>query len=156
MYTELTENFFSLNVSSAPFVISDAFKNGEWRGLRPFVYRDGSTTPPLLLRDIPDQNYLSSSLRIFGLVLMGFDVIASIVSITWVYIYREHRVLRAAQPQFLYVLLVGALVCSLAILTIGFDESYNGWTTEQLSHACMATPWLLTVRTNVEQEARSV
>lgn len=137
-------------------MISDAFQNGEWSELRPFVYRDGSTTPPLLLRDMPDQNYLSTSLRIFGLILMGFDVMASIVSITWVYIYREHRVLRAAQPQFLYVLLVGALVCSLAIVTIGFDESYNGWTTEQLSRTCMATPWLLTVRTDAEQVACSV
>jgi hypothetical protein len=137
-------------------VISDAFKSGAWSELEPFVYRDGSTMPPLLLRDIPEQNYLSSGLRIFGLILMGFNLMASIVSIIWVYINREHRVLRAAQPPFLYVLVVGAMVCSLAILTISFDESCNGWTTEQLSRACMATPWFLSVRAIADQEARSM
>jgi len=143
--SELNSIFFSFAVNREPFVISDVFKSGVWNELEPFVYRDGSTTPPFLLRDTPDQNYLPSGLRVLGFTLMGIALIACVVSVVWIYINREHRVLRAAQPHFLYLLVVGALICSLAILTISFDESY-GWSTEQLSMACMATPWLLSVR----------
>jgi hypothetical protein len=52
----LTDIAFPLNVNSAPSVI-DARMGVERLVL---VYRDGSTTPPLLLRNIPEQNYLSS------------------------------------------------------------------------------------------------
>jgi hypothetical protein len=132
-----------------PYVISDVFKSGVWTEVKPFVFRDGTTTPPLLLRDAPDQNYLSSGIRIFGFILMGIALLASIASIVWVFIHRKHRVLLAAQPYFLYLLAVGALICSLTILTVSFDEG-DGWDTEQLSRACMATPWLLSVSEAVQ------
>lgn len=118
--------------------------SGAWFELQPFVYRDGRTVPPDYLRDEPDQNYLNSGLRALGFALMSVAMFAAVVSALWVYLRRKHRVLRASQPFFLYLLCFGALVQVSAIVTISFDESY-GWDEEQLSRACMATPWLLSL-----------
>jgi gamma-aminobutyric acid type B receptor len=68
----------------------------------------------------------------------------ALATVVWVFIHRKHKVLTAAQPYFLYLLCFGAIVEASAILPISFDESY-GWSTEQLSSACMATPWLLSL-----------
>lgn len=113
-----------------------------WHHVAPFVYRDGRTVPPELLRDEPDQNYLSRGLRIMGYALMGIALIGAAVCALWVFLRRKHRVLRASQPVFLYLVALGASIEALTILTISNDESY-GWSTESLSHLCMANPWLL-------------
>jgi hypothetical protein len=105
------------------------------------VYADGRSVPPDLLRDEPQQNYLSKGVQIFGFILLGIAWLTAIVSAIWVYTYRKHRIVQAAQPYFLYMISLGASVSVSAILTISFDES-NGFTEEQLSRACMATPWL--------------
>lgn len=113
-----------------------------WHHIAPFVYRDGRTVPPELLRDEPDYNFLSSWLRILGYTLMGITVFGAIVCALWVFVRRKHRVVRASQPEFLYLIAFGAAVECSTILTISNDESY-GWSTESLSRACMANPWLL-------------
>jgi hypothetical protein len=98
--------------------------------------------PPELLRDEPDQNYLSSGLRALGFALFGTALLCSIVSAAWVFVRRKHRVLRAAQPEFLYLIAFGAAVQASSIVAISNDESY-GWSTEALSRACVASAWLL-------------
>lgn len=115
--------------------------DGVWQNLDDFVFRGGTTTGPLL-RSTPDQNYLPASLRAFGLALMGVSILASVSTFLWVYIHRKHRVLRASQPLFLYLICFGTLLQGASILTISFDES-TGWSSTGLDMACMATPWLL-------------
>jgi hypothetical protein len=126
------------------FSITGVYEAGSrhWHPIQPFVYRDGRTVPPELLRDEGDQNYLSSGLRIMGLTLMGIALLGALICALWVFLCRNHRVLRASQPVFLYLIAFGAAVETLTILTISNDESY-GWSTEALSAACMANPWLL-------------
>lgn len=145
----VTWGAFNILPPSRPddFVLTDMlfpYSASAWFELEPFEYRDGRTVPPDLLRDEPDQNYLSSGLRALGLTLMSFAMFAAVVSIVWVYLRRKHRVLRASQPFFLYLVCIGALVQVSTIITISFDESY-GWDEDQLSSACMATPWLLSM-----------
>ena len=112
------------------------------QGRPPFVYRDGRTVPPELLRDEPDQNYLSSSLRALGFALMGTALLCSIVGAVWVFVRRKHQVLRASQPEFLYLIAFGTAVQASSIVTMSNDESY-GWSSEALSRACMTSAWLL-------------
>jgi len=59
-------------------------------------------------------------------------------------VHREHRVVKAAQPYFLYLICLGAAVCASAIFPLSFDESY-GWSSTQLSHACMSVPWVFSL-----------
>jgi hypothetical protein len=129
---------YTLTEASAP----DTRNKWSGQGLLPFVYRDGRTVPPELLRDEPDQNYLSSGLRAMGFALMGIALLCCIVSATWVFVRRKHRVLRASQPEFLYLIAFGSAVQASSIITISNDESF-GWSTEALSRACMASAWLL-------------
>ena len=114
----------------------------QWKHVASFVYRDGRTVPPELLRDEPYQNYPSSGLRIMGYTLMGIALLGAIVSALWVFLCRNHRVLRASQPLFLYLVDFGAAEEASTILTISNDKSY-GWSTNALSCACMSNPWLL-------------
>jgi hypothetical protein len=127
-----------------PATISEIYANGTWTNVTDFIYADGTTLPPKLLRDVPDQNYLNSAIRGVGLALMGVVILLALTTVAWVYIHREHRVLRAAQPAFLYVLALGSAISASTIIPISFDESY-GWSEQQLSRACMAIPWLLSL-----------
>lgn len=114
----------------------------DWIERRPFVYADGTEEPPALLRDEPEQNFLKSSSRIFGLVLLGIAWSVCIGNTVWIAVNRKHRVLTASQPLFLYQLALGSAVVVAAIFPLSFDESY-GWSEEMLASACTSLPWLI-------------
>jgi hypothetical protein len=147
-YPAVTTDFIFRNESSLYGLVprpdlGPSFPNGSGYFLEVFgtIYADGRAVPPDLLRDEPEQNYLSRGLQIFGFILLGIAWLLATVSAIWVYTYRKHRIVKAAQPYFLYVICLGASVSVSGILMISFDES-NGCTEEQLGRACMATPWV--------------
>lgn len=116
-----------------------------WEQVGPaLTYANGLTTPPELLRDAPEQNYLSKGFQIFGLALMAINVTSALACLVWVLLHWNCRVVRAAQPYFLVLLLLGAAVSSLCILGHSFDEN-SGFSTETLDKLCMMGPWLATV-----------
>jgi hypothetical protein len=127
-----------------PVALSEIYANETWTKVTNFIYADGTIYPPKLLRDVPEQNYLNNVIRGVGLTLMGVVLLLALTTIAWVYLNREHRVLRAAQPPFLYMLALGSAISASTIVPISFDESY-GWSEQQLSRACMAIPWLLSL-----------
>lgn len=138
---------FNLIPSLDPFVpvdLSEIYLNGTWTNVTNFVYADGTTEPPKLLRDTPEQNYVNSAIRGLGLAFMGLVILMALITVVWVYIHREHRVLRGAQPHFLYVLAVGSAISASTLIPISLDER-NGLSEEQLSKACMSIPWLLSL-----------
>lgn len=114
----------------------------QWTTIAPFIFSDGRTEAPALLRDQADQNYLPRGLRIFGFTLMGIAISAALASVIWIFKNRNHPVLKAAQPHFLFVICFGSIITACSILTISNDESY-GWSEQQLSSACMGTVWLI-------------
>jgi hypothetical protein len=115
-----------------------------WNQVAPFIFADGSFTAPVLLRETPEQNYLSSGLRIFGFCMCGVAVLLVLTSAVWVHINRKERIVRAAQPFFLYVIHAGSFLLCWAIVTISFDESY-GTSVEMLGRLCTITPWIVTL-----------
>lgn len=106
-----------------------------------FIFRDGTFNPPQLLRDTPEQNYLSPALRIVGLTLMSLTLLACVGFLVWIYVHRNHRVVQASQPIFLIFLIIGAAMTSLTLLFVSADEQ-AGLTTEQLGNHCMAMVWV--------------
>jgi hypothetical protein len=74
----------------------------EFMQLAPFVYADGSSAPPTLLRDVPEQNYLDSGIRALGLSLMAIALLLVLLATIWIVIHRNHHVVIAAQPAYLY------------------------------------------------------
>lgn len=116
--------------------------DGQWYEVEPFIYAGGATSPPELLRDPANQNYLSKSVRAAGLTLMGIALLAIVLSCGWVAVNRHHSIVVASQPIFLYFLCAGSTLTSLAILCLSFDESH-GLTAKQLTRNCKTVPWLI-------------
>ncbi|GKY95839.1 hypothetical protein MPSEU_000544500 [Mayamaea pseudoterrestris] len=115
----------------------------QWVPVANFTFADGRNVPPTLLRDMPDQNYLSPELRGLSIFLVATVYISSMFTVVWVFLHRSHRVVKAAQPMFLYILAFGTSVLGSTILCFINDESY-GWSAEQLGKACISVPWLIT------------
>ena len=115
-----------------------------WNDLKPFVYRNGGLSPPTLLRTIPEQNYLQPGVRVAGLLLMSIALVASVSASIWVFIRKNHVVVRKTQPLALHLICFGSFVSSWSIFPLSFDESY-GWTKEQLDSGCMSVAWLTSI-----------
>ena len=112
--------------------------------IHPYYFADGTTTPPALLRTTPEQNYLGKGVQVTGLVLASIALCLILVSALWVFWYRNHTVVIAAQPPFLYVLCLGSILMTLVIFLSSFDEG-SGWTDVMLDRTCTAVPWLLSL-----------
>jgi hypothetical protein len=118
--------------------------NATWNVLKPFVYRSGSTSPPTLLRSVPEQNYLTPAVRAAGLSFMAAALLASVVACIWIYFRRTHPVVVKNQPYALYLICFGSFVSLWSIFPLSFDEGY-GWTQQQLDRGCMSVPWLVSI-----------
>ena len=138
------------------YYLTDILKGGpvegEWTTTEdgPFLFSDGTPSAPTLLRAIPEQNYLSSSVRIAGLVLMSVSLFFSVVIAFLVWMYQERKIIKNNQPFFLFVLLIGSFLMALSILFLSFDEStLTASELEQepkfLDFACAAFPWFLSL-----------
>ena len=115
--------------------------NEPWIEVEDFVYRDGTVIAPTTVRTIWEKNYLSTYCRVIGFVLWITAVLLCVGSAVVIFLYRNHKVMRAGQPFFLYLLCLGSLVSSTGIFTLSFEEK-QGWSIDQLTIACMSTIWL--------------
>ena len=115
--------------------------SGEFFKREDFFYADGSNQPPFLLRDVPEQNYIDCRIRATGIGLMGVALAVVLFSAAWVFLHRDHSVVIAAQPIYLYALCLGSAIISLNILFISPDEG-QGWTEEMLDKSCVAAVWV--------------
>ena len=127
-------------------VLTDGTLTGRWTSVpgTSFVYADGTALPPALLRDPPAQNYIQEGIFLTGLILFGVAVAWTLLAILFVCVYWKHQAIKSNQPEFLLILLCGALTMAFAIVTFSFDES-RGWTQDELTVACIATPWLISL-----------
>jgi 7 transmembrane sweet-taste receptor of 3 GCPR len=105
------------------------------------LYSSGTTVPPPL-RGETDQNLLTPAARTWGFVLFGLLLLFLAFCAVWLVWKRDTQTVRSSQPAFLGLLLLGSLSVSFCIVTDSFDEG-AGWSEEQLSMSCTATPWLL-------------
>jgi hypothetical protein len=105
-----------------------------------FIFYDGTTNQPTPLLTTFDFNYISDSFQILGLSLMSLAIFLSLLSGAWVFVYRNERIVRASQPEFLYILCAGSAIMATSLVFISFDEE-KGWSQEKLSKTCQAFPW---------------
>jgi hypothetical protein len=105
-----------------------------------FVYRDGSTNEPDTYREYVNENYLSTGVRIMGLLLMSIAWLLAFSALIGLQKFGKDAVVQRAQPFFLKMLCYGSIVMSSAIFTLSWDEG-AGWSDTQLDVACALTPW---------------
>ena len=93
------------------------------RSLASRRYGDGTTTPPVD-RAVPfeEKNLVGAGLTTVGtLLVFGNYAIAAIFAFLTMK-YQTHKVIRASQPMFLMLILVGCCVSTTAILFFGQDD----------------------------------
>lgn len=109
-----------------------------------FLFYDGTTTEPSPLKSTSDFNYLSHSFHVLGLFLTAVGLAITIGSGLWVYSLRANRLVKASQPEFLYLLCFGGALVSASLFFISWDED-KGATEDQLSAYCSVFPWFFII-----------
>ena len=108
--------------------------------LYPMIYSSGNVTPPLQLPELEeDLNLVSVGVFSIGWVLAGILILCCLSLGWWVCKYKNKQIIRASQPFFLGMLLVGTLLMASSIIPMTFQEPTSQ---KGLNIACMATPWL--------------
>ncbi|CAB9504684.1 Gamma-aminobutyric acid (GABA) B receptor [Seminavis robusta] len=115
--------------------------SGEWVQVNPYLFADGSSNPPELLRATPDQNYISTPVRAIGMTLFAVALTIILVASVWVVTNRGHSVIVAAQPCFLYVICFSCFIICFCILLSAFDESW-GFDEQSLTKVCVLSNWI--------------
>lgn len=111
---------------------------------RAFVYADGTEDAPAQLPAVEEQkNYIGTSGRIAGLVLMGIVVLLALLAMVWTVARRDSRVVRASRPLFLAFVSAGCLIMASAIIPLSQEET----TADKagLDAACQIAPWLYVI-----------
>ena len=104
------------------------------------IYRDGSVIAPDTTRYITNENYISTPVRIIGLVLMSISIAVSLICLILLKKFEKDAVVLRAQPFFMRILCIGSLLMSCSIFTLSWDEGAN-WSNRALNVSCMLTQW---------------
>jgi len=127
-------------------VLADIFDQGAWVELEPYVFNDGTTN---IAPEVPPAetqfDYYSKATRTVAWIMCILVVGLSIAMMFWTRIHETHRVVRASQPIFLYVICLGCLLFASAILPLTIDPSVGQVTTRGCDVACQTVPWLLSI-----------
>ena len=100
---------------------------------------------PLKLPDLQvDENHLGK-LKYIGFGLFGTVTITGIGLCTWTYLNQNIRVVKVAQPIFLYMVAFGCILLSSAMIPWSLED----FNVEGDYRICMAKPWLLCLGFNV-------
>jgi len=116
----------------------------QFPGASSYVYADGTTTPPSELPPYEEVEYgVTAPVQVVCFTLAAIAISMSIAMAAYVYAKRAHEIIAASQPPFLYMLCVGTLVMSSAIIPVAIDDSIA--TPAGCSVACMAKIWLASI-----------
>jgi len=90
-----------------------------------------------------DQNLLEG-LSIVGFVCFGVVVVSVALCLLWTIWFRSNRVVIAAQPLFLFVLLAGIVLLSSSMVPLSFDDKGDPTSMSKTRAVgiCMSVPWL--------------
>ena len=118
------------------------YNSGQWESLVTQTFNDGtSNVPPDLPPLETNRNYISTGLKVVGLIFFVIVFILSVGFGFWTYLNRHKHVLRSSQPFFLYIISGGTLLMGSALIPLSVVFSI----TDQAGAdaACMSIPWLL-------------
>lgn len=96
-------------------------------------------------------HHLVGNLKILGYAVAAIIIITSVSTAVWVKMNSKSKVVRVAQPFFLYMILTGIVFMALAIIPLGYDDSdyidkdIDEAKEFELMVTCMSFPWLLTL-----------
>lgn len=86
-------------------------------------------------------DYIGITLRAVGYAIMAIIMLCCFLLLLWIIIFRRDRIIRASQPLFMIIVLVGVFIYAAAIFPLTADDEWtdisdgNQWW-------CMTTIWL--------------
>jgi len=98
-------------------------------------------------------NYISSWATPLAWTLSASMVVLGACLVVWLYVNRYHKVVRFAQPEFLCLIILGAVMITFALVPLSLDDQgvqyYSldgvlnlGISSPKLNCACKVVPWL--------------
>lgn len=98
---------------------------------------------PLILPELTvDMNYIGN-IAVLGYAMFALLAFGCLGFAAWVVLTRKTRVIRAAQPIFLLLVVTGVLLMSASIIPMTIDDEH--YSQHACDIACNATPWLLSL-----------
>ncbi|GAB5369582.1 hypothetical protein AAMO2058_001417600 [Amorphochlora amoebiformis] len=85
-------------------------------------------------------NFLPQWLRHMGIALFLINSLTTAVLFVWTFLNWNSRIIRAAQPMFLILVLLGCLVSSATLITLSMDD--KEYSTDTLDSVCQGQVWL--------------
>jgi len=121
-------------------------EQGAWKAVEgtDFLFFDGTTDEPMPRRVTFNSHFLSSGVQISGIFLSSFALLITLLSGLWVFLYRGIKLVKASQPEFLYLLCFGAASVALSPIFMSFDED-KGVSDDRLTAMCQAFPWFFVI-----------
>lgn len=89
-------------------------------------------------------NLLSKGVLFFGYSIMCLSWAIGLILIVWIFRHRADPIIRLAQPEYLVLILCGAILSSSSILAISFQAG-TGQDTSLATRGCRAAPFLYTI-----------
>mmetsp|Transcript_52777 Transcript_52777/g.78650 ORF Transcript_52777/g.78650 Transcript_52777/m.78650 type:complete len:983 (+) Transcript_52777:73-3021(+) len=110
-----------------------------------FIYSDGTNTPPDNLPPLKVVNDFvpDTTSAIVCLCICGFLLLLIVYCAVWTYRRRKTKVVRAAQPIFLYLLCAGTFLMTLALISESLTSFNLG--DDGRDATCMVSLWLSTL-----------
>ena len=94
---------------------------------------------PLNLPSLDVDNNFIANYSTLGYALFTIIAAVSLGCAIWVFMNRNHAVVKASQPMFLLPLCLGVFITGLTIIPLTFDDKKD---VKAASKACMSIPWL--------------
>jgi hypothetical protein len=105
-------------------ITTDLYNQGVWKEVTPFRFSDGTTMNPRSTPNVEaNENLISPSMRAIALSFMVISILVAVAFYTWTNMNRTSRIVRASQPFFLYLIAVGCIIFSFAIIPLQYDTS---------------------------------
>merc|ERR1712048_158164 len=86
------------------------------------------------------KNYIENKFRVPVFVFSSITLASIFASMIWIFVCRDNHIVKASQPLFLYILLMGCAMVASVPFFQGMDEK-SGWSKDSLSYACDARLW---------------
>ena len=98
---------------------------------------------PLVLPELVVDHNLIGNLHIVGYILCGIVTCVAAFFLVWILRSRKLRVIQAAQPGFLLMVIVGVFFMGLSMIPLSFDDngSPESISDRDGSMICMTVPW---------------
>ena len=129
------------SVPSLPSPNSTTYVEWDSYNSEVFMYSDGTANAPDPLPPAEvNYNYLSIGIRGAGLAVTTLVFVLAVYFFIWMKRHIDQRVVKASQPEFLFMIIVGSILMGSTIIPLSYDDnaaSFDGCNT-----ACRSIPWL--------------